>query len=130
MRKPCRLRLFPCKKNGTALPFRSCGWKSADDGQTFDIDFRCAHQILVDLAPDFDLGVGIDALACEIFFVDFDLDGAGSVGELVHVVGEAVDDLAAQGDADVIDRVFQDFGNVFVGDCLTCLLYTSPSPRD
>ena len=41
-----------------------------------------------------------------------------NVGELVHVIGNAVDDLAAQGDTGVIDRVFQDFGNVFVGNGL------------
>ena len=58
------------RQNGTVMPFRSCGRESANDGQTLDIDFRCAHQVLVDLAPDFDLGVGVHALDCEIFLID------------------------------------------------------------
>ena len=85
-----------------------------DDGDALDVDFRRTHQIFVDFALDFDPGVRVDALAGEVFVVNFGRDRAGAVTELVFVAGYAGNDLAAQGNIGIIDRIFQDVGDVVV----------------
>ena len=68
----------------------------------------------MDVAPDFDRGVGIDALAAEFLRTDLGVDDTGTVGELVHLVGQLHDDLAAQGHIGIVNRFPEDFGDVLV----------------
>lgn len=79
------------------------------NAQPFDVDFRFPEHVFVDLAPDFDLGVGTYLTSGKNVVVDFNSDRSGLVGEGVFVFADLGRDFSGEQDVLVVNGAFEDF---------------------
>src|SRR5574343_1246467 len=90
------------KKPATAGLWRVSGTsRSVDQFDAVDIDLTVV-EVLVDFTGQTHLGAFRDFLGRPVFVVDFHLDGAGGVLELIEFILQTLDDLAFEYDVGIV----------------------------